>query len=76
MKTIETLNTKKESRKKGEYIFKIKNTTFICYNTGLGYWCLDTLIGGQLDDSYGHQGLNLKSCKQMIVMEWNNGNIR
>lgn len=75
------------SKKSGvNYTYKINDTKYEIheYNGNKG-WCLNEYKKGSknsnfcnewlLCDSYGYNGLTLKSCKEMILMNWNNNNI-
>lgn len=73
MKTIKDLRKKLTQKKGGSYyIYKIAEYTFRIneFNNNRG-WCLNTYKNQNLIDSYGHNGLTLKECKQMILTAWN-----
>jgi hypothetical protein len=88
MKTIKNLNEKLVSKKSGfNYSYEINNTKFEIneYNGNKG-WALNLFQKGAanskfnnewlLVSSYGYNGLTLKECKEMILMDWNNNNIK
>ena len=75
MKTSKDLLKKLVSKNAGfKYVYKINNTRFeICeFNNSKG-WCLNeyNVNTEELIDSYGHEGLLLRQCKKMILMQWN-----
>lgn len=88
MKTLKDLNknlTKKESG--FNYTYEINNTLFeINEFNGQKGWCLnesrkvvkETQSENKysLKNSYGYEGLTLRECKQMILMQWNNEGIK
>jgi len=76
------------SKKAGfNYTYEINNTRFEIneFNDQRG-WCLNEYKKGAensfwagewlLTDSYGYNGLTLKECKEMIVMNWNSNDIK
>ena len=88
MKTIKNLNEKLVSKKPGfNYSYEINNTKFEIneFNGNKG-WALNEFKKGAtnskfnnelfLVSSYGYNGLTLKECKEMILMNWNNNNIK
>lgn len=78
MKTLKDLNKKLISKKSGyNYTYKINNTTFKIdeFNNQKG-WCLNEFLHCDILNSYGHNGLTLKDCKEMILMAWNENRIR
>lgn len=88
MRTIKNLNEKLVSKKSGfNYSYEINNTKFEIneYNGNKG-WALNEFQKGAansnfnnewlLVSSYGYNGLTLKECKEMILMNWNNNNIK
>lgn len=73
MKTIKDLRKKLTDKKGGCYYnYKIGDYTFNIseFNNNRG-WCLNTYKNEEIIDSYGYNGLTLRECKEMILMEWN-----
>lgn len=88
MKTIKDLNKMLVSKQAGfNYTYEINNTRFEIneFNDQRG-WALNefkkcpenSLYSGEwlLTDSYGYNGLTLKDCKEMILMNWNSNDIK
>jgi len=86
MKTLKHLKEKLTFKEVGyTYVYEINNTRFeineFNYNKG---WCLNEYVqftyegqkNYELVDSYGYEGLLLRDCKNMIVRQWNNGEIK
>jgi hypothetical protein len=84
MKTIKDLNKNLISKVSGSsYVYEIENVKFSIneYNGNKG-WCLNEYQKAAksssfanewfLVNSYGYEGLTLKSCKEMILLNWNN----
>jgi len=79
MKTTKDLAKKLISKNAGfRYTYKINNTTFeICEFNDCKGWALNEYnLNNVLINSYGYDGLLLRECKQMIVMQWNEDQIK
>jgi hypothetical protein len=85
---MKDLNKMLVSKKAGSsYIYEINSTKFEIneFNCNRG-WCLNEFTKGAessfwkdewlLRDSYGYNGLTLKDCKEMILMNWNSNSIK
>tara|TARA_R110002012_G_scaffold7450_3_gene34856 strand:+ start:354 stop:596 length:243 start_codon:yes stop_codon:yes gene_type:complete len=77
MKTLKNYLTSKTSGSNYTYIINDKKYSIDEFNNNRG-WCVNTYEkskyshdGWTLVDSYGYNGLTLKKCKEMIVMELN-----
>ena len=79
IKTIKDLNKTLVKKQAGrEYEYYVNNTKFTIneFNNNKGWALNEYYECGQLKYSYGHNGLLLKDCKEMILDSWNKGEIK